>query len=356
MAHWSKDQRLDCVTSLVTAGLIIRPKAWCWESVTNAWRHGRDFVLEQAKRWNEAGYQVTILLQDNQYLGVPQRRQRMFLIAHQYPLVWPELTKTTTVAQALKKAPKRVVSKIATPDLNPFWKELWARSDAHKGRLRTAYESMETHEVKRLNGGGAPLAVTQRLRPDQPAPVMLASFTRLHPTEPRMLTWAEWLALVGLPPDWQTAERGFDAATRELARAVMPPVGRWLATAVKDGLETSGKLRRIIETRVVDLRDPENPSTELLWRQPWADTAVSPEWAPTVPEPKAQRAPRTGGGPTGPRTPRLGIGYRTRVLLLEGKSTDEILATIRTEFPESKATSADVSWNRRKLRLQDNQP
>jgi len=351
---WQTDQRLNCVTSLVDAGLLIRPKAWCWESVTNAWRHGKDFVLEQAHRWTDAGYQVTVLLQDNQFLGVPQRRQRMFLIAHQHPLVWPELTKTTTVAQALKKAPKRVTSKIATPALSPFWQELWKRSDAHRGRLRTTYESMETHDIKRLNGGGAPLAVTQRLRPDEPAPVMLASFTRLHPTEPRMLTWGEWLALCGLPADWQTAERGFDAATRELARAVMPPVGRWLGTAVKDGIEASRPLRRTVEARLVDLRDPQAPATELLYRHPWRDTAPAVEWSPPLPTLVERK--RIERGPSTPRGPRLGSGYRTRVLLLAGRSTAEILATIKSEFPESKATSADVSWNRRKLRLQDNHP
>lgn len=341
---WDKDPRLSCVTSLVDAGLIIRPRAWCWESVTAAWTQGKSFVIEQAHRWTDVGYQATILLQDNQYLGVPQRRQRMFLIAHEHPLVWPPFTKPVTVGEVLKRTKPRKGDAPIKP-LSETWKQLWERSAAHRGRLRTSWDLADT-EFRA--GGGAPLNTTLRLDPSKPAPVMLASFMRLHPTEPRMLNWREWLAMCGLPPDWQTAERGFDAATRELARAVMPPVGQWLGTAVKQGF-AKRKVTKHVEARLVDFRKPDEPVEELLWRGGYHPTLLAPTRSPLIPpegKPPKVLKPRAEGHS------RPGSGRRMRELLQAGRSTDEVLATIRAEFPQSKATSADVSWNRRRLRLQ----
>lgn len=41
---------------------------------------------------------------------------------------------------------------------------------------------------------------------------------------------------------------------------------------------------------------------------------------------------------------------RIREMLLEGKAPDEILKVIHAEFPGSKATRSDVSWNKGRLR------
>lgn len=345
--------RLQCVRDVAAAGMIIRPKAWCWESVLGAWRNGKELVFEVARQWNEQGYNCTIWLQNNCWLGVPQSRERMFLIAHKHPLVWPPFTDATTVKQALKRASKKPHPTAPRPGpIRELDVELWKRSETLKGRLRDAYTLMTRDELAQFRGG-APLAVTKRLDPDRPAPVMLASFTRLHPTEPRMLTYNEWLALVGLPETWQTSQRGFDAATRELARAVMPGVGKFLATAVRDGLELPPL--RHVETRLVDHRNAGNAQLheELLWRCEYKpNKAPKPDvvWAPPpAPEPKVRsaRAPREGGTRVGP----MGIGKRIRDLLELGEGTQDILRIIHDEFPHSKATAADVSWNRRKLRL-----
>lgn len=47
---------------------------------------------------------------------------------------------------------------------------------------------------------------------------------------------------------------------------------------------------------------------------------------------------------------KRGVGAFIRELIAAGHETERILERVRAEFPGSKATAADVSWNRRKLR------
>lgn len=346
--------RLQCVLDLTNAGMIVRPKAWAWESVLGAWRSGREFVLEIAQKWNDRGYSVTILLQNNCYLGCPQFRQRMFVIAHKHPLVWQPFTKMVTLREVLKSIPKRGLPKppIHPPEMTSLHKVLWERSGNMQGRLLAVYNTLTEKELRGLEGS-KPLAVYRRLQLDKPVPVMLEADKRLHPTEMRQMNWHEWLRCVGLPYDWKTSVGGYSAATLELSRAVMPPVGEWLGRSVAAGL--SKKPLTKIETRVVNFLDPENPDEELLWSLPLshANPGRAIEWNPPIPEPKAERAqrpPRVGGN----GTPRLGIGHYMRGLIAEGKGTEEIIRLTKEKFPQSKATASDVSWNRRKLKEMDN--
>jgi len=375
-------ERLGYVRDGVEAAIAIRPQAWCWESVPNAWRHGRLFMLELAERLCDAGYHVTVLLQNNQYLGVPQRRERVFLIGHRRPLVWPKLTTITTVDQTLAAMPKKLPDPPVGPKGNDTkiqrnWDRLWRESAHCKGRLYTAFHALgEPPDMPR------PLAIVTRLDGSKPAPVMINSFSRLHPREPREFRWHEWLALCGLPYDWKTGcLTSWDAATRELARAVMPPVGRWLGKAVLGGLKLR-PLRGEPTIRVVDLRDPEAPREELLWtrgdlpheRIDFAkiEAAREPTGPNAVPHRKRVGYSKPGQKPRSfkgldndakrpkvaraSHAPRLGSGFRIRQMLVKNMPTDKILATIHKEFPDSVATGADVSWNKRKLRLQGGQP
>lgn len=340
----SQTHRLICVHDCVEAGLAVRPKAWAWESVTNAWRMGQRFVLHQAEKWNDAGYHCTVLLQDNQFLGAPQKRQRMFLIAHRHPLVWPKLTDTTTVGEAFASLPKRLPPEPVThAEMQPYWKQrLWPMSDNYKGYFRRTHE-MEGRGPKKLQGR-IPSVLVRKLDLEKPAPVMLASSIRLHPTERRYVNWYEWLALCGLPMTWKTSCGGADSATQELARAVLPPVGRWLATAVKKGLELPA-LRTRPSTRVVDLRKPNAPYEEKLFDFD-GFTIEAFDLTQPPPKPQAQRAVTTMS--RAPRKP--GSGARIRELILKGWTHERIIPAIHKEFPGSKAGKADVQYHRYHMR------
>ena len=337
--------RLRCVHDCVQAGIAIKPKAWAWESVTQAWSVGQEFVLQQAEAWNDVGYHCTVLLQDNQYLGAPQARRRMFLIAHKHPLVWPKLTEPMTVAEAFKNLPrKQREMDLRPPPFQPLWKRLWKMSDHYSGYFRAAFEQ-EGRGPKNLPGR-IPSVMVRKVLLDQPAPVMMGASLRLHPTEVRYLNWYEWLALVGLPMTWRTSLGSLDAASNELGRAVLPAVGKWLATAVKGGLEMP-PLKGRPTTTLVDFRDPDKKLERVLF------TYDGPTIKPIVPPPLPPlKEPRVSG----PRAPRIGgpgkpgVGVRIRELIKKGEETEAILKTIHKEFKGSKATAADVAWNRGKLR------
>ena len=347
--------RLQYVRNLTHAGLTIRPKTWAWESVTNAWRHGRDFVMEVAELWANNGYDVTILLQNNKYLGGNQHRPRIFVIAHRYPLVWEPFVKPPTFRQLMKQVPKRrPKSPVKEPELAPSLKKLWEMAPHYGYVLRRALLTRTEAELKTLRP--RPAMTVNRVKPDQTPGVFIGASKRLHPDEPRNINWHEVLAVCGLPMDWQTSQTSLEPASLECSRAVMPGVGRWLALSIKTGL-AQRPLKGPATVRVVDLQDPERPTTEVLLTVPRFN-APPAVWTPpvTAAAPKARvgtpRAPREPGT----AAPRRGSGYRIRELLCEGRPTEAILATIRAEFPESKAGPSDVAWNRAKLRQQGGNP
>jgi len=254
--NYLTDPRNTWVPDLVDAALGLKARAFVWESVTNAWKNGRPYVLDQAQRFANAGYSVTVILQNNMYLGVPQNRPRMLFVAHRHPLVRPPLQDPITVREALRglKVPKR--DKV---ELAPHLAKLWAMSE----NGRTLWDNHQLLEVKEREGHTAPSFLCKRARFDRVGHVLLGGLDKqLHPTESRYFTYAEYLRLAAAPPDWQSAG-SLSAATGELSRAVMPPVGYWLGCAVRDGLAKPAL--RTPQYKLVNLLKPEAPYTEDLW-------------------------------------------------------------------------------------------
>lgn len=345
--------RLRYIYDCAEAGINVKPKAWAWESVTQAWGNGRQFVLQIAEMWNDAGYHVTVLLQDNQNLGAPQVRRRMFLIAHKHQLVWPKFTEPMTVGEALKKvAGKKVPDDCPqNPEISPLFKRLVKMSKSYNGYLAHTFKN----EGRGGKEGGVPSVMARRLKLDAPAPVMIASHLRFHPTRADGLNWYEWLALCGLPTTWKTSERGMSAAASELARAVLPPVGNWLARAVKEGLKLP-PIKGRHTTRVVDMMKPVSVLDQQLFV--FDGPTIKPIIPPPIPRldaPKPGRVPWKEGDPPrtirAPRAPgKPGSGERIREMLVEGLHPEKILEVIHKEFLGSKASKSDVSWNKGKLR------
>lgn len=343
------EDRLQIVRDLVVAGQIVEPKAWCWESVMGAWNRGQEFVLEQARSWLAYGYHVTVLLQNNMWLGTSQNRPRMFLIAHKHPLIWPAFEEPRTLDELLRALPKGLKTSMHHPPLAPSLKQLWAESVDHGNALYRALLAHSEREQAQLRP--RPAMTMSRMRGNQVPGTFIGASKRLHPRSPRTLNWFECLAVAGLPLDWRSAHDNLEPASLELSRAVMPGVGKWLGTAVKAGLTEPALNRRRVQLRVVDVRDPRAVTTEVIEElRLTAGRPTVPDWNPPMPAVRPERLaacpakPRLGG-PTKP-----GVGARTRELLEKGLGTKEVLTVIHDEFPGTKATAADVSWNRRKLR------
>jgi len=211
------------------------------------------------QKFANAGYSVTVLLQNNMYLGAPQDRPRMFAIAHKYPLVWPPLTAPQTVEEVLKwiRVPKKDWDVLC----DEYNKHLWEQAATLKGSMRRAHDLSETS----IRNGRFPCFLDRRLIGNKVAPVVLGGrASRLHHKEPRYLDRVEYLALCGMSGvDWRCHNDKKETLVRELSRSVMPPVGQWIATAVKSGLAQRPLKKPVYQ--VVDMRDPENIITEDLW-------------------------------------------------------------------------------------------
>lgn len=48
--------------------------------------------------------------------------------------------------------------------------------------------------------------------------------------------------------------------------------------------------------------------------------------------------------------PKRGVGTAAMEAIREGKTNEEALAAVRTEFPDAKTTLASINWYRNKLR------
>lgn len=343
---WRADPRIWWIDDLIDAALDMRPKTWVWESVIPAWTKGNAFVVDKASRFEKAGYSVAVVLQNNAYLGVPQDRKRMLFVAHKHPLIFPKLTEPRTVAKTIDGISSTADDLTGAQEMVwPRGKWLWKQSKNLGGYLHRAHYA----NLDRGPKGMTPSFMWIRVDPDRPAPVLTEQ--RMHPHEPRVFTFAERKALCGLPQSWKSGV-DFHKTTLECQRAVMPPVGRWIATAVKDGLKLP-PIRRP-EFKVYDFRKPNARTVETFLPVAMDPGDIPPRPAPGDPPPaKAKRstvavAPRPSG-------PRLGTSKEYVCGRLKADRynlsrrppkdwADGVAAEVREKFTGRTTKASDVYW------------
>lgn len=88
-----KKQRLDDLFfHFIRTAEILRPKIVVAENVKGLLvGKSRGFVVEIAEKFREIGYQFQTFLLNSATMGVPQRRERVFFIAHRNDLAFPKL-------------------------------------------------------------------------------------------------------------------------------------------------------------------------------------------------------------------------------------------------------------------------
>jgi len=239
----AKDDRPEWIIDLMNAAFEMRADTWVWESVTEAWRRGQDFVLSRAEECLSHGYSVTVLLQNNLYLGAPQNRRRMLFIAHRYPIVFPRFKlKHPTVREVLKGvSPGSTVG----CDISPKEWSLYSAVGKEGGPLSAHYSNkMTDKERKRIDitPGMKPSFLARRLANDKTCPVFIKNTFTYHPTLPRYTTWNEGLALAGAPKTWKRTASNLVDNTHLLGRGVLPAVGKWIGTAVATGIKTGSRI------------------------------------------------------------------------------------------------------------------
>jgi DNA (cytosine-5)-methyltransferase 1 len=245
--HWRNDPRVEHTLHSFELVERLRPKVWSWESVQRTYTVGADIVDDLTRQLLDLNYAVTHLLTDGQLHGLPQRRCRFFLIAHQVALTWPTPEVVPpTVAEALRGI---------EPDWYGEMPEEWravASVLPPGGYLRNRWE--ELHEISTGPGVrvvGRPPYTVHRIRADQVCSTITSMRSQVHPTENRYLANNELARLQGYPPGYRWT--GPPATHQiQMAQAVTPAVARYLADVIRVGLARGAVAPA--EVNVVDFR------------------------------------------------------------------------------------------------------
>lgn len=239
---WRHDPRVSCVHATFDLLGKIQPKVWALESVRPMFTKGRELVDSMAARAIDLGYEPTALMVNAAYHGVPQVRKRFFLVLSKVHLEWSTAShaEPITVKQALKqRLPKGPIYQMSKEMLDiahevgpgESFADLYTRRNA---RLVSAAK----RHGKKVRG--RPTWNMKRLDADRPAPVMISAC--VHPREHRHLTPNEQGVLCGFPPDYQF-HPSICRASAEVAKGVTPPVGRYLASVVRSGIDARKPVR-----------------------------------------------------------------------------------------------------------------
>jgi site-specific DNA-cytosine methylase len=361
--HWTDDPRLNYVRRQFALLDQMKPTVWAWESVRPAYTRGRAFVDTIVEAAMARGYSATALLVNGEFHGVPQTRKRFFLVLHRVAIPWAadRNKKIPTVADAFARPFKRET--LWPSPCPPMELKLLKKARPGEG-LSLAFNRLFPEKVEARGEGerlkGRPSFQRMRLRADRPSPVLLGIPHKYHPDKDRLISVEESAALCGYP-------RGFEfqgpIAKRfaQVAQAVMPPVGEYLARMVRAGIDGGLKIKEpfyrevhvyqhnVVSTPLTLGETPRMsleiapPETGRVFDRPTGDTIVI-----------NARGARTKSVIV--RAPRQGIGFYIRTLLTQGNDVPYILNAVKKKFPTSKAQKSDVYWNKRKLEQQGGRP
>jgi site-specific DNA-cytosine methylase len=243
---WLRDPRVDCTRAHFQLLELIRPTVWAWESVPQAFTTGRPLVDHLTARAAKLGYAVDYVLHNAMYVGALQSRRRFFMVATKVDVDWacPWL-ECPSASAALAATPAEADARGIVRD--SYYPLEFIRMLKPGDALRTVYPAfleklLKRHpnltEAERKKRAPRPSFGERRLPADRPSGAVVDSMI-VHPTEHRYLTLGEMKHLGGYPVDMPLEGYNHDARARLLTRAVLPPVGRWLA----------GEVRRAIDAR-----------------------------------------------------------------------------------------------------------
>lgn len=254
MTSWRSDPRVSCFKRCFGLLESVRPDAWVVESVRDTFKKGRDMLDDMAERAADLGYATTHLLVSGRHHGLPQARKRYMMVCHRHRVRWrPTGLDPVTPGEALEE-----VEDPMGDGCQPFsdrMKWLWKVSEPGE-RLRKAFE--------RAQGGGTlakdergivpgrPGFLYYKLDPDKEAPTTTGSATIVHHEERRYLSVNEYKALNGVPQDFDMGDGAPSPKYAELCKAVMPPVGAYVAEALAAALD-EGKRARVGGPRVLEV-------------------------------------------------------------------------------------------------------
>ena len=351
--HWSSSSAVACTERHFNLLLELRPTFWAWESVRRVWEIGDDFVRDLARRAAEAGYSTTVLLHNAEWLGVPQRRKRFFMVCHR--LAFEPRPPTFDPAKTIEEA----IDGLNDPG-DPLERNLGKfraiiRETKQGENLSSAWMRL-TSPDNRVHGDhgqmvGRPPFTIKRARSNKPAPVVMHEL--IHPTQDRGLSIKELAILCGYPPSYEFVDAR-DAC--QVGRGVCPPVGEWLAGEVVSAIKKN-RAEASPTFKLVDYTDPPGSRAELSFDAESSSPALSVKGEEDVQESAKTEAivapsprPDLLVADVRPK-PGLKSGAYIRLLLSMGKHAPaQIVDLVRKHYPTSKATAKDVSYHVYKMK------
>lgn len=257
---WYQDPRLQRTLDMVDLLEPLNPDVMAIESVCQSWSKAAGFSQSLADRVAKLGYATTVLLHDARYLGVPQKRPRLFHVFHRVELQpfvpepsWHSLVSVGDAWKGLRQLRRKLWSVELPPHLKALWME------AKQGeKLYQVFDRLNPEPVLNSRGQvvGRPGFLLRKLPFTEPAGVLLGGLAILHPKEPRLLYPEELHALATFPLDWQWPDgTSYADAASFCSRGVAPKVGEWLAKGVAAALAANRRINKPF-TGVMDLRKP----------------------------------------------------------------------------------------------------
>jgi len=227
-----RDERVGCLRRVFGLLSSVRPRMLATESVTRFWTAGRPLVEAMARESAEAGYWTSVVLLDGYDCGVPQHRRRVFVVFHRDDVAWrrPAVEGPRTVRQAWADLEDR------EPEIPGMWaEERECLKFAGEGaKLRRVYD-----EIAESRGWdppkGRPGFLRRRLSWDLASPTHTGGDVLYHPSECRKISVREAQVLCGYPADYEFVG-SIGGKFKQIAQAVMPPVGEWLGGVLAEAL------------------------------------------------------------------------------------------------------------------------
>lgn len=229
-----------------------QPAIACFECVQNLAHYGSDLYGPLARRLEEHGFSWKIVLYDNQWLGVPQRRPRMLFWAYrgygelEFPAWWDGRPYTPVYNIDVSRTADWWDWHVRLDPTRKAVDRLVPYVEPGSNVRRVPFEAYWEHYYEEGRREGWPSFTYRRLHADRPAPAMMGNslYTIIHWKEDRWITGRELARIMGYPDgfvlDWEGARRTITDhhnLSAWLTKAVSPVVGRWAATTAEAYLE-----------------------------------------------------------------------------------------------------------------------
>ncbi len=218
-----RDDR-DCFPIFLDAVNRIRPKIAIIENVRGLLYRNKDYLRQVISELERFGYEVDADIFKTLNYGVPQKRERVVIVASRVGWLWPEpfTTQAVTVAIALGESPLHFdsESRFLNPNMDRYIAEYEKKSQCTRPRDLHLDKPSRTVTCRNLGG-----ATADMLR------------IRLPDGRRRMLTVREGARLQGFP-DWFKFQGTLYEQYEQIGNAVSPLMSLALAKQVKRFLDS----------------------------------------------------------------------------------------------------------------------